>query len=246
MLKRIVATFCLLPALPFLLQAAAIQLPLTGQTACYDSNGVVIACAGTGQDGDRRAGAAWPSPRFTDNKDGTVSDHLTGLIWLKDANCTDTAGGIARSGGSLNWPSALTWSNNLANGKCGLSDNSVAGDWRLPNINELRSLVDYSRHDPALPAGHPFSDVQSTWYWSSTTNPVYTGGAFNVGLSRGSIHFNPKVHPAVSGSRVENKADVHLGVWPVRGGPGSHPSQTLRIAPTRAGSNASKSAGDPR
>ena len=118
----------------------------------------------------------------------------------------------------LNWQSALTWSNNLANGKCGLSDNSVAGDWRLPNINELRSLVDYSRHDPDLPGGHPFTNVQSVWYWSSTTNPVYTAGAFNVGVSRGSIHVNRKYYGATGSSRVSSKAGDSLGVWPVRGG----------------------------
>jgi hypothetical protein len=219
MVNHFATAICLLLTLPFVARAAAITLPRTGQTTCYDANGVVIACAGTGQDGDKQAGVAWPSPRFTDNKDGTVFDNLTGLLWLKDAGCTDTAGGIARGSGLLDWPAALTWSNNLANGKCGLSDNSVAGDWRLPNINELRSLVDYSRHDPDLPGGHPFSNVHSIWYWSSTSNPVYTGGAFTVGMSRGSIHVTGKVRPAVSGSRVENKADSNLGVWPVRGGP---------------------------
>jgi len=219
MRNRIVIAACLLAALPFAANAASTMLPRTGQKTCYDAKGVVIPCAGSGQDGAWQAGVAWPSPRFTDNGDGTVSDNMTGLIWLKDANCTWTAGGIARDGGLLNWPSALAWSNNLANGICGLSDNSVAGDWRLPNINELRSLVDYSRHDPALPGGHPFLNVQSNWYWSSTTNPVYTGGAFNVGFSRGSIHVTGKVRPPVGGeSRVENKFDHKLGVWPVRGG----------------------------
>lgn len=209
----------LLLASPFVAAAATIELPRTGQKTCYNENGVVIDCANTGQDGEKQAGVAWPSSRFTDNKDGTVTDNLTGLIWLKDANCTAMVGGIDRGSGLLSWPSALTWSNHLANGHCGLSDNSVAGDWRLPNINELRSLVDYSRHDPALPAGHPFSNVQSVWYWSSTTNPVYTAGAFNVGMSRGSIHVTGKGRPVVGGeSRVENKADTRLGVWPVRGG----------------------------
>jgi len=218
MLKHFATIICLLLTLPFVTHAAIIQLPRTGQTTCYNEDGVVIACANTGQDGDKQAGVAWPSPRFTDNKDGTVTDTLTGLIWLKDANCTNVVGGIDRSSGLLNWPSALTWSNNLANGKCGLTDKSVAGDWRLPNINELRSLVDYSRHDPDLPSGHPFSNVQSVWYWSSTTNPVYTSGAFNVGLSRGSIHVNKKYYGAPGASRVGNKAGDTLGVWPVRGG----------------------------
>lgn len=217
--KRIAVIICLSLVLPHFARAGTVKVPRTGQSACYDVNGVVIDCNGTGQDGDRRAGAPWPSPRFTDNRNGTVTDELTGLIWLKDADCTDAAGGVDRRGGVLNWPSALTWSNNLAHGKCGLSDNSVAGDWRLPNINELRSLVDYSRHDPGLPAGHPFSNVRSIWYWSSTTNPVYTGGAFNVGMSRGSIHVDSKAaRPFFGGSRVESKSDGKLGVWPVRGG----------------------------
>lgn len=217
MWNHFVTVICLLTALPFVTHAATIMLPRTGQNTCYDVHGIVIPCANTGQDGDRQAGAAWPSPRFTDNKDGTVSDNMTGLIWLADANCTETVGGIARDSGLLNWPSALTWSNNLADGMCGLSDNSVAGDWRLPNVNELRSLVDYSRHDPTLPGGHPFSNVQSIWYWSSTTNPVYTGGAYTVGLSRGSIHVTGKVRPVAGGdSRVDNKFDHNLGVWPVR------------------------------
>lgn len=214
-------------------QAATIRIPRTGQTTCYNEVGVVIACAGTGQDGEKQAGATAPSPRFTDNKNGTVTDNLTGLIWLKDGNCTDTAGGIVRSTGLLNWPSALTWCNNLASGKCGLSDNSVAGDWRLPNVNEMRSLVDYSRHDPVLPSGHPFINAQSVWYWTSTSNPVYTAGAFNVGISRGSVHSSLKVRTNIGISRVGNKSSDLLGVWAVRGGlvPGRPSGATAPSAP---------------
>src|SRR5262245_34242284 len=40
----------------------------------------------TGQDGDKQAGVPFPCPRFTDNRDGTVTDNLTGLVWLKNAN----------------------------------------------------------------------------------------------------------------------------------------------------------------
>lgn len=218
MLNLFSIIICLMLALPLVSHAATIRLPRTGQTTCYNEAGVVINCDKTGQDGEKQTGVVWPSPRFTDNKNGTVLDNLTGLIWLKNANCVDTVGGIARSNGLLDWPSALTWSNNLVNGKCGLSDNSSAGDWRLPNINELRSLVDYSRHDPDLPSGHPFSNVQSIWYWSSTTNPVYTSGAFTVGIGRGSIHANSKVKSTPGASRVGNKVDTSLGVWSVRGG----------------------------
>ena len=210
--------------IPLLLAAAApadaatIQLPRTGQTTCYDATGVIIDCAGTGQDGDKRAGAPWPLPRFTDNGNGTVTDNLTGLIWLKDANCTDAVGGITRDGGLLNWSSALAWCNNLAHGRCGLTDASERGDWRLPNIIELKSLVDHSRHDPDLPGGHPFTNVQSVWYWSSTSNPVYAAGAFTVGISRGSIHVTDKRPGPFGSSNVSGKDRGALGVGPVRGG----------------------------
>lgn len=218
MLKRSIFICCLHLFLVTGTSAAAIHLPRTGQTTCYNSEGSIINCANTGQDGDRQIGVVLPSPRFIDNKNGTVTDTLTGLIWLKNADCTDTVDGIVRADGLLDWQSALTWSNNLAHGKCGLSDKSAVGDWRLPNIHELRSLIDYSRHDPALPEDHPFSNVQPVWYWSSTTNPVYTSGAYNVGLGRGSVHVGPKFYTAPGSSRVGNKEKAFLGVWPVRGG----------------------------
>ena len=62
------------------------RVPKTGQTQCYDAS-AAIDCAGTGQDGAFQKGVAWPNPRFTDNSNGTVTDNLTGLIWLKNANC---------------------------------------------------------------------------------------------------------------------------------------------------------------
>ena len=70
--------------------ADTVKLPETGQEICYDSAGNVIACEGTRQDGDIRAGVPWPTPRFADNDDGTITDNLTGLMWLKDANCFGT------------------------------------------------------------------------------------------------------------------------------------------------------------
>ena len=71
--------------------------------------------------------------RLIDNGNGTVTDNLTGLIWLKNANCTNTVGGVAKANGYLSWANALTWSNNLANGNCGLSDGSSAAgnQWHL-------------------------------------------------------------------------------------------------------------------
>ena len=79
----IMSIIMILPVMTF---ASTIQLPQTGQTTCWDKNGNVIPCAGTGQDGDIQAGVAWPNPRFTDNGDGTVTDNLTGLMWTQNAN----------------------------------------------------------------------------------------------------------------------------------------------------------------
>jgi hypothetical protein len=162
----------------------------TGQTKCYDESGVEISCAGTGQDGEYQAGVAWPSPRFTDNGDGTVTDNLTGLIWLKDANCFR---GKA-------WDGALAAANNLSEGQCGLSDGSSAGDWRLPNRKELFSLIGYTQGNPVLPPGHPFNNV-SGGYASSTP---YGGYLYRV------------VYIGTDGHICGNFFDMGANVWPVR------------------------------
>ena len=131
------------------------QLWETGQTICYDSSGAVISCAGTGQDGEIKAGVAWPNPRFTVSGD-CVSDNLTGLMWARNANLPN---------GTRTWQGALDYvaSMNSGSGLCGYHD------WRLPNRKELRSLIDYSQYYPALPLNHPFINVQSYYYWSSSS-----------------------------------------------------------------------------
>lgn len=67
--------------------SASSAIPRTGQIKCYNESGTEIACLGTGQDGELQKGIAWPNPRFIDNSNGTITDMLTGLIWLKDASC---------------------------------------------------------------------------------------------------------------------------------------------------------------
>ena len=173
--------------------AGKINLPETGQTTSY----------ATGDDGDLKKGMAWPDPRFTDNGDGTVTDNLTGLVWLKNANCA--------SGGKI-WTAALTFANSLYDGwtgdgsgaDCTLSDGSSAGDWRLPNRKELRSLINAGQYSPALPTGHPFTSVQADYYWSATTYAYYNSYAWVVGLDGGVV--------GGSGKTLNNY------VWPVRAG----------------------------
>ena len=138
-------------------------VPKTGQTGCFilapDDEFV---CTGSGEDGEYQKGVS-VSPRFTDNGDGTVTDDLTGLIWLKNANCY----------GDQNWFAALSNANNLSSGACGLTDGSVAGAWRLPNVRELHSLIDFGALNPALPAAHPFVAVQNSGCAYPVDSPEY-------------------------------------------------------------------------
>lgn len=167
-------------------------LPATGQLTSYVS----------GDDGSRRKGVAWPTTRFVNNLNGTVTDNLTGLTWLQNAGCFSPA----------TWAVALTEVNHLATGACGLADGSGAGQWHLPNLNELESLVDVSSSNPALSTGNPFIGVSNGIYWSSTS---YFGGqagssnAWAIRMSDGR-YINDSINNA--------KTTGNNSVWAVRGG----------------------------
>jgi len=124
------------------------QIWKTGQTISYYP----------GDDGFWQRGVDWPSPRFTDHENGTITDNLTGLMWTKDANMPGKY--------QTTWQQALDYVKGMNDGTY---ENFGYNDWRLPNRKELHSLTDYSREDPALPADHLFINVQTDSYWSSTT-----------------------------------------------------------------------------
>jgi len=161
-----------------ILADSASPVPKTGQTTSYR----------TGDDGDLEMGVAWPNPRFTDLGDGTVKDNLTGLEWIKDPHS------LSGNSGGQNWPSAIDFCNGLV-----YADHS---DWRLPNIKELESLMDCGQYSPALPSGHPFSGVQSVYYWSGTSCLGNTSLKFCVYVPMGVVDSLDQ-----SGQRY---------VWPVR------------------------------
>ncbi|MFO1427562.1 MAG: DUF1566 domain-containing protein [Steroidobacteraceae bacterium] len=163
------------------------SLAATGQTASY----------APGDDGAQRRGTSTAVARFSDNLDGTITDRLTGLVWLRDAGCL----------AATQWSGALQAANQLASGQCGLSDGSSAGQWRLPNVVELESLVDISRSAPALPAGHPFIGAAAS-YWSSTTYYGDVGSAWVLRLADGRF-LNDLVANA--------KASATHATWAVRG-----------------------------
>ncbi|MDP2110638.1 MAG: DUF1566 domain-containing protein [Thiobacillus sp.] len=146
----------------------------TGQSLCYDTAGQVIACTGSGQDGEWRVGAPWPQPRFEMRQAG-VLDRLTRLLWHRSANLTAQP---------VVWREALA-----AVGE--LNQKGEGSAWRLPTINELESLVDCATHSPALPSGHPFADVQDI-YWSSTTSLFEPDWAWALYLEKGATGVGQK------------------------------------------------------
>jgi uncharacterized repeat protein (TIGR02543 family) len=133
--------------------------------------------------------------RFVDLNDGTMLDTTNSLRWLKNANCF----------GLQNWDTAISSASALASPACGLTDGSAAGDWHLPTIDELQTLVvapDSYRYDTLATAG--FVNVQDHVYWSSSTNADYTEYAWSVYMGSGSVYGLTKVNGYY--------------VWPVRAG----------------------------
>lgn len=178
-------------------------IPRTGQTVTYRPR----------DDGRLRKGTPWPVPRFVEPGDGTVRDALTGLVWLKNADCAVFYSGDKTNANERRWNHALIAANRLESGACGLTDGSVAGEWRLPNVRELESLIDYAFHYPAISdnagtghwsEGDPFDGVQSSFYWSSTTVAGDPDYAWVQDLYYGYVYYHFKTFSA--------------HVWPVRDG----------------------------
>lgn len=87
--------------------------------------------------------------------DVVVIDRATGLMWSADGSA---AGG--NNGNYIVWADAITYIEAL--------DFAGFTDWRLPNINELLSIVDYGSRNPCIKEP-PFINTGNSTYWSSTT-----------------------------------------------------------------------------
>jgi len=161
-------------------------LPKTGQTTSYVDY----------DDGYYQKGTpAAPQARFTDNGDGTITDNGTGLMWVQDpSTCSGTGFDFS---GTYYWADAITAITAMNTAvKYGYSD------WRLPNVKELISIVDYGRSFPAI---DPLFTSESNQYWSSTTAADITDSAWVVSFVNGLVGFG-------------TKADPSYYVRPVRGG----------------------------
>jgi hypothetical protein len=152
-----------------------------------------------GDAGNIQAGNEWPSPRFTDNRDGTVTDNLTGLMWLKDGGCLNKK-----------WDDALLSIADL-NANPGLYNcleySASYSDWRLPNIRELKSLVDYGTSDISAQLNDEgFLNIVSSRYWASTTYLNKGSYRWAVNMKKGDMSYSGKkskyrVLPVRSGSK---------------------------------------------
>jgi hypothetical protein len=167
-----------------------IALPVTGQTLTFAA----------GDDGILQKGVAWPSPRFLDNGDATMTDKLTNLMWTQDGNAPGPAGGGCTTGVTMSSANALAYIS------C-LNTNAYLGhtDWRMPNVNELASLVHRGQTDTAAWLNtQGFTNVQIGWYRSSTTTASNILHAWVIKMNNGNI-FNDAVKT--------NPVDY---IWPVR------------------------------
>jgi hypothetical protein len=117
---------------------------------------------------DSAAGA--PNPEsYTDNRDGTVTDNVTGLIWQQ-----------ALPSGTYAWADAVTYCSTTL---------TLAGhhDWRLPSMIELVSIVDYGQSSPSINATY-FPNTPATSFWSSTPSPASAAAPFDVTFLDGSTN----------------------------------------------------------
>jgi len=148
------------------------RLPDTGQTASY---------TGTfGEDHDYQPAAVQPSYTVL-NPVGISSvtvDNRTGLMWVTNPR---TDAGFT---GVQTWESALTSCTVTMNGGSGYANYT---DWRLPNVRELMSIVDYGAD--AAPRINPtaFPGTVSSYYWTSTTYLPTTTRAWYVTFNNGYV-----------------------------------------------------------
>lgn len=154
-------------------------LPATGQVRCYDAEGRDADCRGSGQDGEYRRGRPWPEPRY--ELQGEVAcDASTGVVWRRAADLC----------GPVTWEEALRA--------------ATRPGWRLPNINELESLVDCAHSRPALPPRHPFRDLREV-YWSSSTSLFEPDWAWALYLDQGAVGVGQKRHARFSVWLVQDR-----------------------------------------
>ena len=126
----------------------------------------------------------WPDERYQVHGDGTVTDTVTGLMWMQCslgqtyANNTCSADDDATR---HNWQEALEAAE--------ASTFATYTDWRLPNIRELSSLAARDRYDPAINST-AFPNTPSSGYWSASPYASYSYSAWRLYFYNGYDYYN--------------------------------------------------------
>ncbi len=167
----------------------------TGQTKSYNQDGDEITDGSVKDDGHYQKGV---TPSYTrDDTNQTVTDHITGLIWQDDEeaktvkkqwltddnynDCKDNDNNCENTSGDT----ASTYCSNL--------DLGGYDDWRLPTSKELEGIVDYSRYSPSISS--IFENINTNYYWSSTTDRYYSNDAWIVHFYGGYMINHPMSNP---------------------------------------------------
>ncbi|MGW8187019.1 MAG: Lcl C-terminal domain-containing protein [Desulfobacterales bacterium] len=139
----------------------------------------------------------WPVRTGLENEDGgkppsadqvrfqrreeAVFDRLTGLLWYAPA---------PTSKGTTTWQTALDRVKGL-NRRRALGH----GNWRLPNVRELESLIDPDSHSPAIYPDNPLAEELGDGYWSSTTSVYDAAYGWVIYTQNGEVGVGYKAHP---------------------------------------------------
>ncbi|MEA2020064.1 MAG: DUF1566 domain-containing protein [Campylobacterota bacterium] len=108
-----------------------------------------------------------------DDTNQIVLDKNTNLVWQDDIHTT-----------TYTWENAISYCENL----------DLAGytNWKLPNINELKTIVDDTIYSPSIYS--EFKNTVSSDYWSSTTNASITSHAWTVYINVGATYYDDKTY----------------------------------------------------
>lgn len=170
----------------------------THQTTCYDiaTNLPQASCTGSGQDGEFQKGLA---RSYTDNGK-TITDNRTGLVWEKLADDDS----VHDKDTIYTWADAFGKIQQLNTSPC-FADQC---DWRLPNVNELHSILDYAGTSSSLLLPTVFntgctpgctvmdcSCAAAGAHWSSTTYTESPDNAWEVLFDQGFVVIDFKVSP---------------------------------------------------
>ncbi|HMV41095.1 MAG TPA: DUF1566 domain-containing protein [Leptospiraceae bacterium] len=187
----------------------------TGQTLCWDAVGNPTTCTGTKHDGDLQNGITrsytGPTQNSTYTSDYTSTDNVTGLVWK---TCSQGLSGATCASGTIapmNWQDAQTGSNGCSSLNALNSGNGYAGkkDWRLPTRQEVETLTDRGRNNPAIDPT-PFPATSGS-YWTSTAYGLNTANAWTVQYNAGSMNNVVKTDNTVNVRCVSGLSRGYIG-----------------------------------